>query len=103
MKNDKPPKSMNFLPKQQSVLIAQEESILDLALKHNIEINHSCGGMGSCGTCRIWFESDHYKSIALNELEREMKIDRNMSDQERLSCQVKPENGMVVRVPESKI
>ena len=103
MKNDKPPKSVNFLPKQQSVLIAQEESILELALKHKIEINHSCGGMGSCGTCRVWIESDHYKTLELNDLEREMKTDRGMLEQERLACQIMPLNGMVVRIPESKI
>ena len=103
MKNDKPLKSMNFLPKQQSVLIAQEESILELALKHTIEINHSCGGMGSCGTCRVWIESEHYKTIELNDLEKEMKLDRGMPDQERLACQIKPMNGMIVRIPETKI
>ena len=103
MKNDKPLKSVNFLPKQQSVLIAQEESILALALNHEIEINHSCGGMGSCGTCRVWIESDHYKNMELNDLELEMKLDRGMLDQERLACQIQPMDGMVVRVPQSKI
>lgn len=70
-------------------IFSDEESILEILNKNKVTIDQSCGGMGSCGTCRILVTS----SINLperNEIEQERSDALGFSDQERLSCQLHP-------------
>jgi len=55
--------------------------------------------MGSCTTCRIVLESDPSRASARTELEQEIADSRGFSAQERLSCQLEPHDGLVVRIP----
>lgn len=63
-------------------------SILEIAVENSVEIHHSCGGMGSCGTCRIRLLSEKGALPARSETEAEMAQDRGFESDERLSCQV---------------
>src|SRR5688572_713408 len=93
-------KFIEFLPQNVAIEVDGESSILELALKNGIEIGHSCGGMGSCTTCRIIVEKPVDNLPPRTELEAEIAADRGFQDNERLSCQVVPDSsGWSVRVP----
>ncbi len=62
-------------------------SLLSLALKRDIPIIHSCGGHGTCGTCRVFIASNEDKLDERNEIEIEMALDRKFAFNERLACQ----------------
>lgn len=63
-------------------------SILEMAVENSVEIHHSCGGMGSCGTCRIRLAVIRGSAPERSEIENEMAQDRRFEADERLSCQV---------------
>lgn len=44
---------VRFLPFNIEVEVSSDETLFDAALKGNIHINASCGGIGSCNRCRI--------------------------------------------------
>ncbi len=71
------------------------KSILEIAVENSVEMAHSCGGMGTCGTCRIRIHSDSGKVPVREEVEVEMAIDRGFTDDERLSCQIVIPNGAI--------
>ena len=91
--------SMLFLPLNRSVSFTTEGSVLEVALKNKIEISHSCGGMGSCTTCRVILESDPDLASPRTDLESEIAESRGFVDRERLSCQLEPRDGLVIRIP----
>jgi len=79
--------SFKVLPDDKIVPASQGDSILDAILKAKIEIDHSCGGMGTCGTCRIYVTSGLDKFAERGELEQEIALDREFQPEERLACQ----------------
>jgi 2Fe-2S ferredoxin len=81
--------------------VKDEQSVLEVALNNGIEIGHSCGGMGSCTTCRIYVEKSVEGLPPRNELELDIASMREFADNERLSCQLPPLRGLVVRIPET--
>jgi 2Fe-2S ferredoxin len=92
-------KSMQFLPLEKSCVIKDEESVLELALRNGIDLPHSCGGMGSCTTCRVIVVKSPQKLPERNELEQDIADMRGFEPEERLSCQLAPLPGLVVRIP----
>jgi 2Fe-2S ferredoxin len=92
--------SILFLPSQMSCPIGSEQSVLEVALRNGLEIPHSCGGMGSCTTCRVEIESALDALAPRNELEADIAEMRNFSPRERLSCQLQPQDGLIVTVPQ---
>src|SRR4051812_36511771 len=94
--------SMQFLPGNRIVTFGDESSVLDVALKNKIDLAHSCGGMGSCTTCRVVVESDPAVCSPRTELEEEIANSRQFTERERLSCQFFPHNGLIVRIPEQR-
>ena len=62
-------------------------TVLEIAVENSVDISHSCGGMGTCGTCRIHLFVLNGQSIERNEVEQEMANDRGFEVDERLSCQ----------------
>ncbi len=80
---------------------APETTILEAVIAQNMPLDHSCGGMGSCGTCRIIIESDVSNLPERTDLEREMAEDRQFADKERLACQLLAVAGIKFRRPDS--
>ena len=93
--------TMTFLPIERTVEIGRSPSVLDVALAHKIPLNHSCGGMGSCTTCRIHVKSDLTALEPRNEVEQEMADMKGFKEEERLACQLAPADGLVVEIPPS--
>ena len=91
-------KSVTFLPVQKAISFSGRTTVLELAHLHEIEISSSCGGMGSCGTCRIHIEAELLPPR--NELENDMAADRGFAPNERLACQTLARNGMKILINE---
>ncbi len=89
-----------FLPANRDLEILGEPSVLALALKHKIEIEHSCGGSGSCGTCHVFVTCTKENLAERNDVEAAMALDRGFKADERLACQIDPVDGLVIRVPD---
>ncbi len=89
-------KSVTFLPNEKAVGFSGRTTVLELAHLHEIEISSSCGGMGSCGTCRVHVDADLLPPR--NEIENEMAADRGFAPAERLACQTLARNGMKIIV-----
>lgn len=92
-------KNILFEPMHISAPIGTADSVLEVALRARVDIGHSCGGMGSCTTCRVFVEKHSGRLPERTELELEITEGRNFKENERLSCQLPPAAGMVVRVP----
>ena len=93
-------KFMTFLPGDHLVRVSQdrEESVLEVGLKAGLEIDHTCGGNGTCGTCLIEIVEGSEHLNERTEQELEMGEDRKFFANERLSCQVIACEGLVVKV-----
>jgi len=89
--------NLQILPEGIVVKASQNLTLLENLLAHKIEINHSCGGMGSCGTCRVFVENKESLLNEKNEIEKEFAEERGFSDCERLSCQIHPVEGLIIR------
>ncbi len=74
----------------------KNKTLLEQCLDHKIDLNHSCGGHATCGTCRVFIEN-HKDLPKRNHLELEMANSRGFSPSERLSCQIKADRPLVVK------
>jgi ferredoxin len=64
------------------------KTLLELAVDNSVDLPHSCGGMGSCGTCRVRLTVRSGETPERSEIESEMALDRGYARDERLSCQL---------------
>lgn len=92
---------MTFLPQALSVDFEPGDSVLDAALRNKIKLPHSCGGMGSCTTCRVYVENSVENLNSRTEVELEIIEGRGFAENERLSCQLMALPGLIVRIPVS--
>ncbi len=88
-----------FQPRGITAPIGKCASVLEVALKHKIPIDNSCGGSGSCGTCRVFVRRRLQDLPERNDVEQAMADDRGFAPEERLACQIDPLPGMVIEVP----
>lgn len=77
------------------------ETLLDVAIRLKLPLQHSCGGMGTCGTCRVLVREGLNHLPPPGEVENEIIQDRGFVNSERLACQNEPQDGLVVEVPPS--
>lgn len=82
----------------QSVSFVDAQTVLEAIRQAKIAINHSCGGMGTCGTCRVEILSNLHLSTPRTEVEAEMASDRSFGASERLACQMEATAGLKVRI-----
>lgn len=95
-------KFISFLPENIDVSVSQkDQSVLEVAIRGKVALNHTCGGHGTCGTCRVFVIEGLESLHPRNELETEMAEDRNFAENERLACQIEPLAGLIVRVPQT--
>ena len=87
------------LPYQRSGLPG---SLLDIALGHDIEIEHTCGGVCACSTCHSIVRQGLASCNEASE-DEEDQLDEapGLTIQSRLSCQCVPDGTMdlVVEIP----
>jgi len=80
----------------------KEQSLLDVALNHDIGLDHACGGNCACTTCHIWVKegAENLSPMDDDEADRlDMAADLQLNS--RLGCQAvitKP-GKVVVEIP----
>ena len=64
------------------------QSILEVALKNNIDLHHNCGGVCACSTCHLYINKGDNLVEELSDKEEDF-IDRAISPKlsSRLGCQ----------------
>lgn len=65
----------------------ESKPLLEHLLEQNIDIDHSCGGNGTCGTCHYFVIAGEHNISPREELEEELAHDRGFLPEERLACQ----------------
>lgn len=80
------------------------QSILEVALKNDIELHHNCGGVCACSTCHLYLEKGEDLVEELSDKEEDF-IDRAVNPRlsSRLGCQcVLVEDGgdIIVTLPD---
>jgi ferredoxin, 2Fe-2S len=68
--------------------IEEGQSILEVALKNDIDLHHNCGGVCACSTCHVYLEKGEDLVEELSDREEDF-IDRAVNPRlnSRLSCQ----------------
>lgn len=84
------------------VLAAKGEHLLEVAVEHGVNIEHSCGGVCACSTCHVYIETG-MDSVSESTEAEEDRVEEapGLQRNSRLSCQceVEGEGPIVVRVP----
>lgn len=80
---------------------AEGESILEIALENDIELQHNCGGVCGCSTCHIYVLEGMDTLPEISEKEEDF-IDRavNPRIESRLACQCEITGNVKVRLPD---
>ncbi|MED5524658.1 ISC system 2Fe-2S type ferredoxin [Gallaecimonas pentaromativorans] len=92
-------------PEGLAVDAAKGESILDVALKHGIEIEHACEKSCACTTCHVIVREGFDSLEESDELEDDM-LDKawGLEPESRLSCQARvADDDLVVDIPKYTI
>ena len=81
------------------------ETLLDVALDNDVEIEGACGGELACSTCHIIMKQEDFDRLEEPDEEEEDMLDLawGLTDTSRLCCQIKAEEwmaGMEVVVPD---
>ncbi len=77
-------------------------SLLDIALKNDIEIDHSCGGFAACSTCHVIVREGLDTCNETSEDEDDMLDEApGLTLNSRLACQCVPDGSvdLVVEIP----
>jgi ferredoxin, 2Fe-2S len=105
--------TITFLPMDEKVVIdpaelpysrdGQTGSILEIALGHDIHIDHACGGVCACSTCHVIVRSG-IESIPEATEDEEDQLDNapGLTPLSRLACQAVPDGStdLVVEIPD---
>jgi ferredoxin len=69
----------------------ENQNLLQIAKKYNLELEGVCQGTRACGTCHIYLENGIYKKIdPMSEDEEDLlTLAYNLKSTSRLGCQVK--------------
>ncbi|MDR1646732.1 MAG: ISC system 2Fe-2S type ferredoxin [Zoogloeaceae bacterium] len=84
---------------------AAGESLCDVLLKHNIEIEHACEMSCACTTCHVIVREGFASLVAADELEEDL-LDKawGLTSCSRLSCQAQVGNApLTLEIPKYSI
>lgn len=99
MEKKNQPVSFILFPDKEIVEASHGQTILQAVLGQGLDLDHSCGGMGTCGTCRVLIDNFITALPPRNDIETELAQDRGFEQKERLACQTCPIEGLQVRKP----
>jgi 2Fe-2S ferredoxin len=88
---------------EQTFRIEVGESILEVALDHDIHLSHNCGGVCACSTCHIYVEKgDHIIKELSDDEEDFIDRARNPKINSRLACQciLEQDGDIVLIIPD---
>jgi len=102
---------VTFLPLNKTVEVDDEKypladhgkpgSLLDIALAHDIHLEHNCGGSCACTTCHV-IVKDGDKNLSEMEGDEEDRLDmaEGLTIRSRLGCQAVVRGDVTVEIPE---
>jgi 2Fe-2S ferredoxin len=84
--------------------VEPDQSLLEVALKNDIELHHNCGGVCACSTCHLYIEKGEDLVEELSDKEEDF-IDRAVNPRlnSRLGCQcvlLKGDGEVIVTLPD---
>jgi len=91
---------ITFTNTNQTFDVKKGESILEVAISHDVPLQHACGGFCACTTCHIHVKSGLENLSPVEEDESE-RIERAASDvklESRLGCQSRIHGDVVVEI-----
>lgn len=92
---------ITFLNRNMEIEVAENTSILEAALDHDIDLDNDCGANGVCGTCQIHVEDGHDNLNDMSDDERELlEMTEYIPNKSRLACQARVFGDIVVTIPE---
>ena len=62
---------VHFSPDNVDIIVNEGENLLQVAISAGIHINASCGGNGTCGTCKVLIEKGQVKTGRTPKLSEE--------------------------------
>lgn len=74
-------------------------NLLELLNAYKVGINQSCGGFGTCTTCRVLINQTDLPIHEMNEIEKERSTERGFESNERLACQIEIEDNLTITIP----
>ena len=80
---------VTFLPVDMTVEGNEGESILDVALNHDVPIQHSCGGFCACTTCQVVVTCNPEQLSPKQDDEQDLLENVAINESSRLACQAK--------------
>lgn len=94
---------VTFKPLNTTVEAEEGESILHIALEHDIPLDHNCGGNCACTTCHVIVKEGMDNLSEMEENEEDM-LDkaRGLTLTSRLGCQAHVYGDVVVEIPEKQ-
>lgn len=90
---------VTFLPMNITVDAKEGESVLDVAINHDIPLQHACGGFCACTTCHVLVKSslDVLSEADEEELDR-LELVGEKEQNSRLGCQAKVIQDVIVEI-----
>lgn len=76
------------------------DNLLDILNANKVSIAQSCGGFGSCTTCRVFIVNGAENCSSRSEIELERATERNFTVHERLCCQTQLSGDVEIEIPE---
>ena len=76
-------------------------SLLDIALAHDVHLEHNCGGSCACTTCHVIVKQgeDNLSEMEADEEDR-LDMAEGLTIHSRLGCQAVVRGDVVVEIPE---
>ena len=92
--------TVTFLPRGDVFEANPGESLLDVAHRNHVEIDHACGGVCACSTCHVFVKKGFENLEEASEEEEDMlELAPMLSMTSRLACQVEVESDLEVEIP----
>ena len=90
---------ITFLPVNKTVEAKPNQTILEVALEHEIPLQHACGGFCACTTCHVIVKSGDDQLSEMDDAEEE-RLDRasGVTLHSRLGCQARIKGDVTVEV-----
>jgi 2Fe-2S ferredoxin len=90
---------VTFLPMNLTVDAREGDSILEVAINHDVPLQHACGGFCACTTCHVVVKAND-TALSGKEEEEEERLDRvtGLTLHSRLGCQAKVHGDVTVEI-----
>src|SRR3954470_9843801 len=90
---------VTFLPVNIVCEARKGDTILDVAIRNDVPIQHACGGFCACTTCHIYVKSGQDLLVEPDgdELDRLERVS-DLKPESRLGCQTKIQGDIVVEI-----